>query len=100
MTVTTTNSVDAGSLFRGAAFITADADRGSALVFTRRVDLTGSPGDVRLARLYAAAPGVYEGTVNGAPATESLLNPGWSAYEWRLHYQEFDVTAQVQAGPS
>ena len=43
--------------------------------------------------LSATAHGIYEATINGQPVTDSVLNPGWTAYEWRLRVQQFDVTS-------
>ncbi|WP_448062735.1 family 78 glycoside hydrolase catalytic domain [Cellulomonas hominis] len=78
--------------------ITADATRESAVVLGTTATLEREPTTVRSARLVATAHGVYEASVNGRPVTSSVLNPGWTAYEWRLQYQEFDVTALVAGG--
>ncbi len=72
-----------------ARLITADADRGAALLFARAVRLRGP---VRRATAVATAHGVYELTINGRPVTDTVLNPGWTTYQWRLQYQQFDVT--------
>lgn len=79
--------------------ITADADRAAAVLLGTTATLDRAPSAVRAARLIATAHGVYEASVNGHPVTDSVLNPGWTAYEWRLQYQEFDVTELVAAGP-
>ncbi|UJF34515.1 alpha-L-rhamnosidase [Paenibacillus hexagrammi] len=50
------------------------------------------------ARIYATAAGVYELYVNGQPASEDLLAPGWTSYQHRLQYQTYDVTALIQPG--
>jgi alpha-L-rhamnosidase len=50
------------------------------------------------ARLYATAHGVYEAELNGAVVGDHVLAPGWTAYEHRLRYQTFDVTALVTEG--
>src|SRR5690606_13825314 len=50
------------------------------------------------AHLTATAHGIYEAQINGLPADESVLNPGWSTYESRLQVQDIDVTAQVREG--
>ncbi|WP_062521483.1 alpha-L-rhamnosidase [Demequina silvatica] len=92
-------TVTAADLLAHATAITAVADRGIAPLFSTSVALDQPAAAVAAARLVATAHGVYEATVNGIPATESVLNPGWTSYEWRLQYQEFDVTEQVAAGP-
>lgn len=74
----------------GAAIITADGGSDRAPILTTRFPL--EDGTVASAVLYVAALGVYEPTLNGQPVTLSVLNPGWTAYEWRRQYQQFDVT--------
>ena len=36
--------------------------------------------------------GVYEAAINGKPVTDTVLNPGWTAYTKRLQVQTYDVT--------
>ena len=55
---------------------------------------------VAKATVHASAQGVYELSLDGRPVTDSVLNPGWTAYEWRLQYQSFDVTPLLRAGPA
>ncbi|WP_196942677.1 alpha-L-rhamnosidase [Streptomyces sclerotialus] len=81
-----------------AMMITAGNDRAAAVVLHRTVTLDGPRPQVTAARLRATAHGVYEARVDGRPASDSVLDPGWTAYEWRLEVQEFDVTALVR-GP-
>jgi alpha-L-rhamnosidase len=50
------------------------------------------------ARLYATALGLYEMTVNGQNVTDAVLTPGWTAYQKRLAYQSYDVTALLKSG--
>ena len=71
----------AATLLDAATFITAVADRGVAPLFRTREALDQPAAAVASARLAATAHGVYEATVNGVPATESVLNPGWTSYE-------------------
>lgn len=51
---------------------------------------------VRQAKLYITAMGVYEARINGERVSEYVLAPGWTAYEKRLQYQEYDVTEMLQ----
>lgn len=52
------------------------------------------------ARLYATALGVYEPHINGIPVGDSVLDPGWTDYNYRLRYQTFDVTDLLHEGPN
>lgn len=82
----------------GAAFIAANAPEGVAPRFSLEVALERPRSEVSGARLLATAHGVYEASVDGVPVTASVLNPGWTSYEWRLAYQEYDVTDLIGRG--
>ncbi|MGC4941385.1 family 78 glycoside hydrolase catalytic domain [Kribbella sp. DT2] len=56
------------------------------------------PDDIVSARLYATAHGTYVPTLNGRRVGDLELAPGWTAYQFRLRYQTYDVTDLVQAG--
>ncbi|GAA2036676.1 family 78 glycoside hydrolase catalytic domain [Agromyces tropicus] len=81
-----------------ARFITARADRDVAPRFSTEVDLDRPRSQVTAAVLRATAHGVYEARIDGRPASDSVLDPGWTAYEWRLPYQEHDVSDLVASG--
>jgi alpha-L-rhamnosidase len=89
----------AASVLDAAQPITAGADRAAAVLLATTVPLDQAPSAVRSARLVATAHGVYEASVNGRPVSDSVLDPGWTAYEWRLQVQAFDVTELVGGGP-
>ena len=55
-------------------------------------------GKVRTARIYATALGLYELSVNGSAADDTLFAPGWTSYGKRLQYQTYDVTAHLKEG--
>lgn len=55
-------------------------------------------GEIVRARLYATAHGLVEAWINGARVGDHELTPGWTAYEARLRYSTFDVTALVGPG--
>ncbi len=55
-------------------------------------------GRVKSARLYATALGTYQLFVNGKPASDNVLAPGWTDYRERVLYQTYDVTALVKSG--
>lgn len=48
--------------------------------------------EVKKARLYATARGVYDVTVNGTRIEEFILAPGMTDYRKRIQYQTYDVT--------
>lgn len=63
--------------------------------------LSGSitiPGNIRSARLYTTAHGVYVATLNGRRVGTQVLAPGWTSYRTRLRYQTYDVTDLVHGG--
>ncbi len=55
-------------------------------------------GEVRSARLYATAHGLYEATLNGRRVGDHVLAPGWTSYDHRLRYQTYDVTDLIRGG--
>ncbi|WP_216666411.1 alpha-L-rhamnosidase [Actinomyces faecalis] len=56
------------------------------------------PEGVRSARLRATGHGLVEPRLNGQRVDDSLLNPGWTAYDHRLQVVTWDVTALVSSG--
>nr|WP_206686760.1 family 78 glycoside hydrolase catalytic domain [Microbacterium invictum] len=81
-----------------AQFIRAVADRGIAPRFRLTAPLNQPRSEIRRAVLTATAHGVYEAFIDGAPVSQSVLNPGWTAYEWRLAYQTYDISELVTGG--
>lgn len=63
--------------------------------FRREFTLPGKP---REARLHITALGLYEASVNGQPAHDSVFAPGWTIYDKRVRYQSWDVTALLRKG--
>lgn len=53
---------------------------------------------LRRALLAVCGLGQYALHVNGEPATDSVLNPGWTDYRKTVLYDVFDVTTQLRAG--
>ncbi len=53
---------------------------------------------VQRATVYATALGFYELHLNGARVGHDVFAPGWTEYTKRVHYQTYDVTAQVKPG--
>ncbi|WP_150309212.1 family 78 glycoside hydrolase catalytic domain [Planctomonas psychrotolerans] len=81
-----------------AAFIASptptDESRGTVR-FRRSVEVRGA---VRSAILSATAHGVLETVVNGAPTSDEVLAPGWTAYDQRLLFSSSDVTSLLRPG--
>ena len=48
--------------------------------------------EVKKAILAMTALGVYEAKINGQRISNYVLAPGWTSYETRFQYQEYDVT--------
>lgn len=55
-------------------------------------------GEVRTARLYSTALGVYTATINGQRVGTAELLPGSTSYDRTLYAQASDVTTQLRAG--
>ena len=53
---------------------------------------------VKRATVYVTALGVYELRLNGQRVGNDVLTPGWTEFRKRVHYQTYDVTAQVKRG--
>ncbi|BBH67963.1 alpha-L-rhamnosidase [Actinoplanes sp. OR16] len=94
-------TVEAGLLAPGdwdAVFVgSADISEGDRRPILLRRDFPVR-GEVRAARVYATACGVYELELNGARAGDDVLAPGWTSYHHRLHYQTYDVTDLLRTG--
>ncbi|MBE7052629.1 MAG: alfa-L-rhamnosidase [Ruminococcaceae bacterium] len=54
-------------------------------------------GNIKKAILYITARGVYEAKLNGKRIGGFVLAPGWTVYEKRHQYQEYDVTSDLKA---
>lgn len=70
---------------------------GSSGVRSREVTLSGSPR-IASARLYVTSLGLNEVEINGQRVGDVYLRPGWTAYDSRLQYDAYDVTALVRSG--
>ena len=67
----------------------------AAPLLRREFALDEGHGAVERAILRTSALGVVEAWVNGIPASDELLAPGWTSYEWRVRLVEHDVTDAV-----
>jgi alpha-L-rhamnosidase len=82
-----------------ARMIAPDEDFGGAPLLRGEVRLDPGHGAVTEARLCATAHGVFTASINGEPVADDVLSPGWTSYEWRLRYRQYDVTDLVRAAP-
>ncbi|MCR3759535.1 glycoside hydrolase family 78 protein [Clostridium felsineum] len=55
-------------------------------------------GNIKSARVYASAAGIYEMEINGEKVSEEYLLPGYFVYDCWMQYQTFDVTKYIKAG--
>jgi hypothetical protein len=69
---------------------------GSPLPIFRREFSLHKP--VASALVMVSGLGQYELRVNGNPATDSVLNPGWTNYRKTVLYNTFDITRQIKQG--
>ena len=53
---------------------------------------------IKMATLYITTLGMYEAYLNGERIGQDYLTPGWTSYNHRLQYQQYDVTAMIQSG--
>src|SRR6478735_11629436 len=81
-----------------ARFLTADADRAAAIALSAVLELDQPRTSVTAATLRATAHGIYEARIDDRPVTDAVLAPGWTSYEWRLAYQDYDVRDLIVAG--
>ncbi len=79
-----------------ASMITPPMDLGSAPMFRRVFRLDSQRQQVERATLHISSLGVNDACLNGRPVSAEVLNPGWSAFEWRVRYRSHDVTALLE----
>jgi alpha-L-rhamnosidase len=53
-------------------------------------------GEVKSARIYASALGVYDLSLNGKKVGDSFFAPGWTSYKTRVQYQTYDITHMLK----
>ncbi len=51
---------------------------------------------VESVKLFITALGVYDLKINGEKVSDYVLAPGWTAYQKRLQYQEYDITSFIK----
>jgi alpha-L-rhamnosidase len=80
-----------------ARFISPAAELDSAPLLRHEFTLEPGHGAVRSAELAVTALGVVEPYLGGRRASEAVLTPGWSSYEWRVRVARHDVTGLLDA---
>jgi alpha-L-rhamnosidase len=75
-----------------------DEKRSNPAPLLRREFVVNGKKKVARARLYASALGLYEMQLNGKRVGDSYFTPGWTAYDFRIQYQTYDVTSMVKSG--
>lgn len=86
-----TGLLDGGAFEGKAKWITSAFDKDSPVCPVLYKEFSVS-GEVKKARLYATALGMYEAEINGEPVNDTYFNPGWTNYRKRLQYQTYAVT--------
>lgn len=77
-----------------AAWIQAAEELGSVCpVFKKEWKLEKK---VQRAELYLTALGVYRAELNGKKVSAYVLAPGWTSYQKRLQYQQYDITELLE----
>lgn len=54
--------------------------------------------EIKSARVYTSAQGLYQLHLNGSKVSDELFTPGWTSYHKRIQYQVYDVTSQLKQG--
>lgn len=75
--------------------VTADPSNTSLPMFRRNFQIRSK---VKKIRLYMTARGIYDVQINGKNITNSLLAPGLTQYDKRIHYQTYALENMIQEG--
>ncbi len=54
--------------------------------------------EIKKARIYQTAHGLYEFWINGEKGTTDIFKPGFTSYYHRLQYQVYDITELINQG--
>ena len=81
-----------------AGWIRSDKDMGDVCpIFIKDFECRCN---VKKATLFITAMGVYEAFINGERVGDFILAPGWTSYQERHQYQEYDVTKMLKESNS
>ena len=75
-----------------------DETRSNPAPMLRKEFTVNAKKKIEKARLYASAMGLYEMELNGKRVGDQYFTPGWTAYDFRIQYQTYDVTGMVKSG--
>lgn len=64
------------------------------IVFSKKINIKGK--EVKKARIYATAHGVYEINLNGRKVGDDYLAPGFTSYPKIQYYQTYDITNEIK----
>jgi alpha-L-rhamnosidase len=78
--------------------LTEDETKSNPAPLLRKEFTINARNKIERARLYASAMGLYEMNLNGKRVGDQYFTPGWTAYDFRLQYQTYDVTDSVKNG--
>ena len=76
-----------------ASFIAAGKELIPATPYFKKSFTAG--GDIRSAVLYISSLGVFEAKINGERVGTDYMTPGWTNYDKRLQYFEYNVTNMI-----
>lgn len=79
-------------MIKNACWITPKTGIESCPVFRRKFKLD----NVKKATLYITAKGVYKAELNGERVGDFIMAPGWTKYDVRHQYQEYDITGMLK----
>lgn len=54
--------------------------------------------NIKKARLYVTAKGLFEASINGKKVGDTWMTPGWTPYQKRIETLTYDVTAMLNSG--
>jgi alpha-L-rhamnosidase len=75
-----------------------DETKSNPAPLLRREFMVNAKKKIERARLYASAMGLYELHLNGKRVGDQYFTPGWTAYDFRLQYQTYDVADMLKSG--
>ena len=78
--------------------LSEDETKSNPSPMMRREFSVSAKKKVERARLYASAMGLYEMELNGKRVGDEYFTPGWTAYDFRIQYETYDVTGLVKSG--
>lgn len=79
---------------KDALFIRQDADFGTVCPIFKKTVWLDKP--VLKGTLYISALGFYEAYLNDCRVGKFIFAPGWTSYETRLQYQQYNVTSLLE----